>query len=82
MNQDDAPAEPTGYEQDMPAVQANLEKFERAWAKVRSSHAGRPVDEVRAAMTQAFDAEGLKVWREIADFAAQTIANESPTEAT
>ncbi|GAB2963712.1 hypothetical protein GCM10027280_60740 [Micromonospora polyrhachis] len=69
MNQDDALSEPTGYEptgyeRDMPAVQAYVEKFERARAKVQSAHARHPVNEVRAALAQAFDAEGLKVWKE------------------
>ncbi|MGI5215413.1 hypothetical protein [Plantactinospora sp. CA-290183] len=77
MAQDNAMAEPTGYEQDMPVVQAHVEKFERAWAKVRSTHRGRSVDEVRAALAEAFNAEGLTVWKEVADAAARTIASES-----
>ncbi|MGI5524760.1 hypothetical protein ACQEUX_28030 [Micromonospora sp. CA-259024] len=70
-------SEPSEYDQSMPAVQANLAKFERAWARVRVTHGGRPVEEVRVALAQAFNEEGVEVWSDVADEAARTISGQS-----
>lgn len=77
MAQHNPMSEPTGYEQALPALQAHAEKFERAWARVRATHAGRPVDEVRVALAQAFDEEGIKVWSDMRDVVARKVAGES-----
>lgn len=66
--------DPAEYDKDMPRVRENLEKFERAVANVRRSHAGCPLDEVRQALFREFRSEGLVVWNEVADDAARHIA--------
>ncbi|MEU4714252.1 hypothetical protein AB0F73_11450 [Micromonospora purpureochromogenes] len=76
MVQRNGTPEPAGYEQAMPGIQARVEKYEVGLAKVRLTHGGRSVEEVREALAEAFDAEGLTVWKEVADDAARLIAGE------
>ncbi|MGK5731846.1 hypothetical protein [Streptomyces sp. URMC 124] len=60
----------------IPGVQENLRKFERAFGKVRMTHRGRPVGEIRQALLEEFESEGLTVWSEVTDDAAWRIAEE------
>lgn len=69
-------ADPGGYDADMPIVEQHLEKYQRALASVRRTHRGRPVTEVREALAEAFEAEGIQVWDEVADDAARLISSE------
>ncbi|WP_374776443.1 hypothetical protein OG756_30455 [Streptomyces sp. NBC_01310] len=73
--------DPAEYDKDIPRVQEHLYKFERAFAKVRGTHRGRLVDEVRQALLEEFESEGLTVWTEVADDAARRIAEEQADEA-
>ncbi len=69
-------ADPNAYDEAMPHIQEHLEKYQRALSSVRLTYHGRPVEEVREALTAAFEAEGLNIWTEVADDAARLIANE------
>ncbi len=66
--------DPVEYDKDMPRVEEHLEKFQRAVADVRRTHTGHPLNEVRKALLEAFESEGLTVWSEVADDAARRIA--------
>lgn len=65
--------DPAEYDRGMPRVQEHLEKFERAVSNVGRTHSGYPVDEVRQALSEEFESEGLVVWSEVADAAARRI---------
>ncbi|MER6315626.1 hypothetical protein ABT237_17870 [Streptomyces sp. NPDC001581] len=60
----------------MPQVQRYLEKYQRALEVVRTAHRGQPIEEVRSALAEAFEAEGLEVWSEVAEDAARLISGE------
>ncbi|MBQ0897736.1 hypothetical protein KBX37_32595 [Micromonospora sp. U56] len=75
MVQRNGTPEPAGYEQAMPDIQARVKKYEAALAKARLTHGGS-MEEVREALAEAFEAEGLTVWKEVADDAARLIAGE------
>ncbi len=66
-----------GYDEAVPQVREYLEKYQRALEVVRETHRGRPIGEVRQALSEAFEAEGLEVWNEVAEDAARRIS-ESP----
>lgn len=66
--------DPAEYDKDMPRVQEHLKKFERAVANVRRTHSGRSVAEIRQALLEEFEVEGLTVWSEVADDAALQIS--------
>ncbi|GAB3676283.1 hypothetical protein GCM10027589_46410 [Actinocorallia lasiicapitis] len=66
----------SGYDESMPQVEEHVEKYQRALARVRATHRGRPVEDVRDALSAAFREEGVDVWAEVADDAARLIANE------
>lgn len=65
---------PEGYGEAVPHVRKYLAKYERALERVRESHAGRPIDEVRSALARAFEAERLEVWNEVVEDAARLIS--------
>lgn len=73
--------DPAEYDKDIPRVQEHLRKFERAFGRVRRTHKGRPVDEIRQALLEEFEFEELIVWSEVADDAARRIAEEQADEA-
>lgn len=73
--------DPAEYDKDIPRVQEHLRKFERAFGRVRRTHKGRPVDEIRQALLEEFEFEELTVWSEVADDAARRIAEEQADEA-
>ena len=58
----------------MPYVQAHMGKYQRAVDGVRATHRGRPMGEVLAALTVAFEAEGIEVWDEVKRDAARLIS--------
>ena len=60
----------------MPKVREHVERYQRALAGVRMTHRGRPVDEVREALSEAFEAEGITIWEEVAEAAARLISGE------
>ena len=76
MVQRNGTPELAGYEQVLPDVQARVRKYEVALAKVSLTYGGRSVEEAREALAEAFEAEGLTVWNEVADDAARLIAGE------
>lgn len=61
------------YDDAMPSVQDYLEKFMMALERVRASHDGRPIDEVRAALVMALDAAGVEAWSEVVEDAASMV---------
>lgn len=67
-------AESGEYDEAMPRVQEHLEKYERALAEVRRTHRGRSVEEVREALSRAFEVEGIDVWTEVVNDAARLIS--------
>ncbi|MFI9644992.1 hypothetical protein ACIHAA_01645 [Streptomyces sp. NPDC052040] len=67
---------PAEYDKDIPHMQEHLRKFERAFGKVRGTRKGRPVDEIRQALQEEFESEGLILWSEVADDAARRISEE------
>ncbi|MEU7569695.1 hypothetical protein AB0A99_27545 [Streptomyces fradiae] len=73
--------DPTEYDKDIPCVQEHLHKFQRAFGKVRATHRGRPVGEIRQALLKEFESEGLTVWSEVTVDAAHRIAQEQVDEA-
>lgn len=50
--------DPADYDKDIPRIQEHLCKFERSFGKVRGTHMGRPVDEIRQALLEEFESEG------------------------
>lgn len=62
------------YDDALPQVRDQLERYQRALERVRASHRGKPLDEVREALAEAFEAEGIKVWTEVAEDAARLIS--------
>ncbi|MFI5793432.1 hypothetical protein [Streptomyces sp. NPDC051677] len=72
--------DPSEYDKATPYIQEHLEKFERALEKVRRTHGGRPLEEVRQALLEAFDSEGLAVWNEVVDYAAHRVASDEGQE--
>ncbi|MDN3357331.1 hypothetical protein [Actinomadura sp. DC4] len=65
-----------GYGEAMPKIQEYLEKYRTALEGVRATHRGRPISEVRRALAQALDVEGVEVWNEVAEDAARLISEE------
>ncbi|MFJ5712777.1 hypothetical protein [Streptomyces sp. NPDC093105] len=66
-----------GYDEAMPEVREYVAAYQRALERVRASHHGRPMGEVRRALLEEFEAEGLQVWSEVVTDAARIIAGDA-----
>ncbi|MEV7623720.1 hypothetical protein [Actinoplanes sp. NPDC089786] len=68
-------AEGDGYGDAMPQVRDHVAKFKTVLGRVRTTHRGRPQSEVLSALEAEAAAEGIEVWREVAEEAARLISN-------
>ncbi|MBL7500244.1 hypothetical protein [Frankia nepalensis] len=64
------------YGDAVPQIRDHLERYQRALDGVKFSHRGRPIDEVRRALASAFQAEGIEVWKEVAEDAVRLISED------
>jgi len=63
-----------GYGESAPKIRHYLERFEVVLDRVRTTHCGRPTNEVMIALEMEAAAEGIEVWKEILEDAARVIS--------
>ncbi|MEU5811877.1 hypothetical protein [Streptomyces sp. NPDC047718] len=68
-------ADVSEYEKVMPRVQEHVARYEKALAEIRTTHAGRPTPEVREALLAAGERHGVHIANEVAQDAAERIAD-------
>ncbi|WP_125695561.1 hypothetical protein [Amycolatopsis sp. WAC 04169] len=65
-----------GYDDKMSQVADYLHDYRKVLEQVRSSRQGRPISEVRQALREGFESEGIEVWDEVLEDAAKLISAE------
>ncbi|MFB7788037.1 hypothetical protein ACFY0N_37495 [Streptomyces vinaceus] len=68
-------ADASDYEKAMPRVQEHVARFEKALTEIRATHAGRPAPEVKEALLAAGERHGVRIANEVAQDAAERIAD-------
>ncbi|MER6781182.1 MULTISPECIES: hypothetical protein [unclassified Streptomyces] len=68
-------ADAADYEKSMPWVQEQVTRYEKALTEIRVTHAGRPAPEVKAALLAAGERCGVRIANEVAQDAAERIAD-------
>ncbi|RBQ20034.1 hypothetical protein DP939_09385 [Spongiactinospora rosea] len=64
------------YEAVMPEIRARVEKLLKVIELVRATHQGRPIEDVRRAIAEALDAEGIIVPDGVTEDVARRISEE------
>ncbi|MDK9498649.1 hypothetical protein QEZ40_003838 [Streptomyces katrae] len=68
-------ADASGYEKAAPWLREQMTRFEKALTEIRTTHAGRPASEVKTALLAASERHGVHIANEVAQFAAERIAD-------
>ncbi|MEU8735667.1 hypothetical protein AB0C68_40810 [Streptomyces tendae] len=68
-------ADASDYEKAVPWLREQVRRYEKALAEIRATHAGRPALEVKAALLAAGERHGLQIANEVAQDAAERIAD-------
>ncbi|WP_125732711.1 hypothetical protein [Amycolatopsis sp. WAC 04197] len=63
-----------GYDDKMPNVEDYLHDYRKVLERVRASRQGYPISEVRQALREGFESEGVEVWDEVLEDAAKLIS--------
>lgn len=68
-------ADACDYEKAVPWIQDQVTRYEKALTEIRTTHAGRPAPDVKAALLAAGERHGVRIANEVAQDAAERIAN-------